>query len=111
MDTNLFTFENEETDNIIVFKKLDNIVFIERYFINPLNCVDFVMLIKNAFNNMEQNGCDALRQYIELNEWKKNTQIFDEWDVIEQDDKFILLECDIENAPICLINAFMNEIL
>lgn len=89
------------SDTVIEFNIYDNICEITNIYIdNDANILKlFVILLKKSINDLKLNySCKYFRQIITLIEYNEYFDKMQLWREIESDDKYIELECDIDNA-------------
>jgi hypothetical protein len=110
---NIFMY-SKKTENIVELLKDENqMVWIQRYYIDNStieSVEEFCEILKKAFEESEKIGGKIHAQYIHKNEWDIFLNKDDRWEFIEEyDDNIIHIECDINDAPDCIIKIFLNK--
>ena len=106
----VFVYCDKMTDNYIEIIKENNIVYIQKHYIDPDNGKLFVVLLKEAFRDMKDKGSIMYRQYVEKYEWEIILKYVDGWRVVETSkNDTILLECDIDDASYCIMEGIMTH--
>jgi hypothetical protein len=115
---NEIIFEGKNNNNYI---KLcidnDHIVWIERYYIdksNDENIKEFCEKLCEIFNEMKiKKNASFHRQHILREEYLQLDflQNDERWDVVNEDNEYMLIECSIDDAPKCIIEAFIGDFL
>lgn len=102
------TFSDKITENFIEFKIDGDCAWIEKYYIDPDNGKLFMMLLKESFIKMKENGCKFHMQYVSIDEWENGIKNIEGWSIDSVSDDSILIKCDIDMAPICIANGLLN---
>lgn len=106
-------FDSEKSDNFIELSKDDeNIVWMEKYYIDrstDQHIKEFCQLMIDAFKSMKMQNCYIHRQFITMNDLYL-LENDDRWEFIDQANDTFLIECDIDDAPNCIIEAFLHDI-
>jgi hypothetical protein len=111
-------FEGKNNNNYIeLYIDDDNIVWIERYYIDKSSdeCIkEFCKKLCEKFDETKTKK-NALfhRQYILKEEFHQFDflQNDERWEVVGDDNDCLLIECDIDDAPKCIIEAFIGDFL
>jgi hypothetical protein len=109
----IFSFESKESENMIkLIKDKENIVWIDKYHIDNSSydyIKEFWEMIVDAFQDAKEKGGEFHSQYISKDIWDGILNTDDRWDVIEKKDDLIHIQCDIDDAAGCVIDAFTKE--
>lgn len=111
---NEYFYESNESDNLIkLFKDTENNVWIENYFIDKSKnefIFEFCRMIQNAFKKAQEEGGEYHSQYVELEEWENFLKSDERWELIEKlPNNIIHIQCDINDAAGCVIEAFIGN--
>ncbi len=105
----LFRFDQFKTSNIIEMSKTGNIVWIDKYYVDPEFAKRFVILLKSSFVTMEKkNKCKYYRQNISTSDWNNFLSSNKNWRIIQQYEDISQIECDINDASECIIDGFFT---
>jgi len=110
-----YFFESKKSDNFIeLFKDADENIWIKKYHIDKSNydsTLEFCKIIDNAFDTIKSRGGKMHSQYVDKNDWYDFLRKDDRWDLVKKcDDEIYHISCDIDDAPQCILEAFMNDI-
>jgi len=110
-DTNIFVFCDKISDNFITFRKNNEDVWIDRYYVDQENGKLFVMLLKDSFQKMKDKGCKIYKQYVSADEWESFLKNISGWEVLlhHDNDNVILIACTIDDAPTCIVNGLLID--
>jgi hypothetical protein len=103
-----YQFNSETSEkNYIHMIGVENAIFIESYGIDEEKQFEFCKMLTEAFDEIHEKGYIVHRQYINKSDLKFIAHI-EEWRVIEDEGNELLIECDIQDAPKCIIEGFME---
>lgn len=112
---NTYFYESKESENIIrLIKDKENIVWIDNYYIDKSKyeyIIEFCKMLTNAFNEIKEKGGEFHSQYVDKIEWETHLKNDDRWDLIEIKDDIVHIQCDINEAAECVIEAFLGRTL
>ncbi|ATZ80959.1 hypothetical protein BMW23_0914 [Bodo saltans virus] len=108
--------ENDIDDNIVIFSlDNDNSVWIDKYFVDQKSSesvTNFCNMLRDGFENCKEKGCETHKQLISCAELENSFLANDErWEVIDKNDDYVIIECDINDAAICIIETFFGQSL
>ena len=106
--TNIFTYDEKYTDNLINLSGIHNVIYIDNYKVDEKYGKQFVILLKKAFDDMIEKGYTQHRQYVSKEDWDDFISKKTEWKILEIDGIGVFIECDIEYAVHLIIEIFMN---
>ena len=101
-----FTFSDKLTDNYVVMEINKNICWIDKYYVDSENGKLFVVLIKEALNNMKNQKCDTFVQYVDENEWNIFLKNNKKWKFLNNENGIVYISCNIDDAAECIIYGF-----
>lgn len=112
-------YEGENNLNFLNFYVGDNIAILETYFIDdrsPEYIEEFRDLLVNGCSELKHDkNVEFLQLKIEKENYEKDNFLSndDRWNVIENNEEndIIILECSIEEAPLCIIEMFCGQYL
>jgi hypothetical protein len=109
-----YFFESKKSDNFIkLLKDKDNIIWIEKYNVDNTTydfILEFCEMIKNAFQTAKNRGGEMHSQFVSKLDWENYLVNDDRWDLLtESDDEIMHIQCDIDDAPLCIIESFLGK--
>lgn len=115
---NTYIFKGKDNKNYIkLYVDNNNVVWIDQYYIDDSNeeyIKEFCIKICEGFNEMKtKKNALTHRQYISKIEFNKYEflQNDDRWELVDDVEEYLLMECDINDAPKCIIEAFVGDFL
>lgn len=106
MSIEKFVYEDEF--NYILLSGEKDIIYIHAYKIGENSGKTFVLLIKKAFDELSKLGYTKHQQYVSEEDWNSFLSKKEEWKLLKKDKIGILIECNIEYAPMIIIESFLN---
>jgi hypothetical protein len=115
-------YSDNNSSYIVAYVDEDNVTWIEKYYIDETatnedeykyTLEEFSDMMIRCFSEAKKKGSEIYRQCITRHEYEsidflKND---DRWDYIEKNEHYCVMECDIDDAAKCVIEAFMNKSL
>jgi len=93
----------------------DKTVWIEKHHIDPdknfYNFNEFCKMIYNGFEELKKRGALSHKQYVSKTEYQECEFLSgdDRWELVNDDENVVLIECDIDDAAKCIIEAFVGQ--
>lgn len=109
-----YFFESKKSDNFIeLYKDTEGTIWIEKYHIDRSEyefILEFCKIIDNAFETIKSRGGKVHSQYVSREDWNDLLKNDDRWELIKEcDDEINFISCDINDAPKCIIDAFLGN--
>jgi hypothetical protein len=110
---NEYFFEDKDSENLVkLFKDRDNIVWIEKYYVDKTNkdsILKFCDMLKKAFEIAQKEGGEYHSQHVNKEEWEEFLNSDERWELIEKlKDDIVHIQCDINDAAGCIIDGFIG---
>lgn len=107
-----YFFESSKTDSYVELYREGKFVWIEKYYLDTCeedNIKEFYDILVKAFDTAKKRGGDVHSQYVKKEDWDR-IKSDDRWDLISVcNDEINYIECDIDDAPKCIIEGFVDE--
>ena len=113
MTAEKYFLESKKTDNFVELSKdKDDNVWMEKYHIDNSDydsTLEFCNMLKNAFETAKNKGGQFHSQYVNKDAWDEFLKKDDRWDIVSECDGVYHIQCDIDDAPMCIIEAFFDN--
>jgi hypothetical protein len=112
--TQKYFFESKNSDNYLeLFKDNNNSVWVDKMHIDSSKydfILEFCTMINNAFQSAKDKGAINHHQYVSIDDWDEYLKNDDRWDIVKEcENNIYLIMCDIDDAPKCIIDAFLKN--
>lgn len=94
------------TKSYIIFKLTKNYVIYEDGVFDWDNCKIVLNLLKICFDDLKKFNVNRYRYKIEIDD--SNFIDLDKWDIIEKNESFMTVECNLENAFENVVRGFIT---
>ena len=109
MSKEKYFLESKKTDNFVeLIKDRDDNIWINKYYVDNSeydSILEFCNILKHAFETAKQNGGKYHSQYVNKTDFKI---IDDRWEIISELNNIYHMQCSIDDAPTCVIEAFFD---
>jgi hypothetical protein len=107
----MYVYCDKLTDNYIEMIIKDDCSYIQKHYIDPDNGKLFVSLLKEAFDDIKKKGITIYRQYVLKDEYSTIIKNVIGWTIIDddEDDDVVILECSVDDAPLCIVQGLLFD--
>jgi len=108
-----YFFEGKNNLNYIKLIRDREKVYLDNYYVDGEiyeNILNFCELLKMGFEKAKEDGGDIFIQTVSIYEWETCLKMNDIWEKIDEDGDLVIISCDTNDAPKCIINGFIGEI-